>query len=119
MNKKKNTPQKLTVFGEKIKYISVAFIFIAGLFIIVRNIIGKIKIKTNTKTVIGWIYDKGTFRQTTDLRHYYFMIGGERYHGMCYFREKGIGDTIRIYYYPDDPDINRCWKDYYEIIKED
>lgn len=118
MKKKKNTPQKSTVFWEKIKYICAAVIFIAGLFIIVDNIIVKIKVKHNTKTVIGWIYDKGTFRQTIDLRHYYFFIGDERYNGMCYFREKGIGDTIRIYYYPDDPDINRSWKDYYEIIKE-
>ena len=113
---KKNRPQKSIGLWEKIKMISVGFLFVVGLFIMVSNFWGDKKIKEQSKCTIGWIYDKGVFRETDGLRHYYFMIGGKKYYGMCYFGEKGIGDTIRVYYYPDDPDINRGWIDYYEDI---
>lgn len=65
--------------------ISVGFLFVVGLFIMVSNFWGDKKIKEQSKCTIGWIYDKGVFRETDGLRHYYFMIGGKKYYGMCYF----------------------------------
>ena len=97
------------------KRILLVIIFVC---LVLSSIIYKNKgkhLQEETKTTIGWVYEK----EIRNGLRYSFVVHGEEYHGSSSFIGKRIGDTIRVYYFPDDPNNNRSWKDYYEIIKED
>lgn len=100
---------------ELLKIIFFVIIFVLGVIsAIIYHNKGK-HLRDKAKSTIGWVYRRGI---RNGLR-YRFVIYGKEYHGTSSTIRKDIDDTIRVYYDPDDPDINRSWIDYYEIINDD
>ena len=111
-NKKSNKKNYLSNFSVRDKII-LGFVLFATIYCLITNARDKKKIKTEAKTVIGNVFGY----EIKGHNRYSFILYGKEYRGSTgTIKRKEIGDTIKIYYYPDDPNINYCWKDYFEII---
>lgn len=115
---KKHAPQKSIGFFDSIRIIFVSIVFVAVIADMIYSCIGERKLKNNHKVVMGVVYDTGSTRRTRKVRHYHFLVNGDKFRGMSsYDEELEIHDPIKVVYYPDDPNINQSWNTYIRMTK--
>lgn len=115
---KQSSPISLSL-GEIAKRVILVLIFIVIIAGIIYENIGDRKLRNKSDIVMGIVYDKGSTRRTSNVRHYQFWVNGEKFRGMSSCDSKlEINDSIKVVYYPDDPRINCSWNAYIRNIKE-
>ena len=104
----KKKEQKKSCFEINVDKI-VIYIILSGLAIYFgyRHFENK-KLISNNKIATGYVFDHG-LRCTT---FYYFYVNSAEFTGSTYGNGLKIGDTLQIRYYPPNPSLNFCEKDF-------
>ena len=111
-----NTRSNKTIhYGKIINNVFVVLILLWGIITVSQRTIGNIKIRNDRRETVGIVYAEGnisTIRQKK-IKYYNFFINGDKYEGSSsYDEDLNVGDSIRVVYYPKDPNINRSWRLY-------
>ena len=102
--------------------VSIILILVWGIITASQRTIGNMKIQNDRRETVGIVYAEGDIstRRHKNIKYYNFFINGDKYEGRSsYDKDLNVGDSIRIVYYPKDPNINRSWNDYIKIIKKE
>lgn len=106
--------KSLTTFQKRLLLLLLGLLMLD--IMVVRRIIGDKQIGASSKKTVGLVCDIGIWRGSSDVRLYCFEYNGKKYSRYTSsIGYKVIGDTVTIYFHPENPSINRTWVEYVKL----